>query len=51
MQFLIDPMSRNMRGKWLGFGKNFTVNSGNWELTWVDGSTSKRAMREYHLKA
>lgn len=51
IQLLIDPMSRSMSGKWLGFGKNFTVNSGDWELTWVDGSTSKRAMREYHLKA
>lgn len=51
MQLLIDPMSRSMRGKWLGFGKNFTMNSGNWQLSWVDGATSKRAMREYHLKA
>ncbi len=51
IQLLIDPMSRSMSGKWLGFGKSFTVNSGNWELTWVDGSTSKRAMRQYYLKA
>lgn len=51
IQLLIDPMGRSMSGKWLGFGKNFMVNSGDWELTWVDGSTSKRAMREYHLKA
>lgn len=50
IQLLIDPMSRNMSGKWLGFGKNFAMNSGQWELTWVDGSTSKRTMREYHLK-
>ncbi len=50
IQLLIDPMGRSMSGKWLGFGKNFRVNSGNWDLTWVDGSTSKRAMREYHLK-
>lgn len=51
IQLLVDPMNRSMNGKWLGFGKNFTVSSGAWELTWVDGSTSKRAMREYHLKA
>jgi hypothetical protein len=51
IQLLIDPMGRSMSGKWLGFGKNFTVNSGEWELAWVDASTSKRVMREYHLKA
>lgn len=51
IQLLVDPMSRSMSGKWLGFGKNFKVNSGEWELTWTEGSTSKRAMREYHLKA
>jgi hypothetical protein len=40
-----------MSGKWLGFGKNFKVNSGEWELTWLEGNTSKRAQRAYHLKA
>lgn len=50
IQLLIDPMCRNMSGKWLGFGKNFRVNDGEWELNWVDGSTSRRAMREYNLK-
>jgi len=44
-------MGRNMSGKWIGFGKNFRVNDGEWELNWVEGSTSKRAMRAYHLKA
>lgn len=51
VQLLIDPMSRSMSGKWLGFGGNFTVNSGEWELSWIEGSTSKRAMRNYHLRA
>jgi hypothetical protein len=51
LQLLIDPMGRNMGGKWLGFGKNFRVNDGEWELNWVDGSTSRRAMRDYHLRA
>jgi hypothetical protein len=39
-----------MRGKWAGFGRDFEVNTGDWELTWVDGSPSKRVLREYHLK-
>lgn len=50
IQLIIDPMGRRMSGKWLGFGRDFTMNTGKWELIWVDGSTSKRAMREYHLK-
>jgi transcriptional regulator with XRE-family HTH domain len=50
LQLLIDPMGRSMSGKWLGYSKNFRVNDGEWELTWVEGSTSRRAMREYHLK-
>ena len=50
VQLLIDPMGRNMSGKWVGFGKNFRVNDGEWELNWAEGLTSKRAMRVYHLK-
>ncbi len=37
MQLLIDPMGRSMIGKWVGFGKNFEMKTGNWELIWVDG--------------
>ena len=51
IQLLLDPLGRSMSGKWLGFGKNFKVNSGEWELTWLEGNTSKRAQRAYHLKA
>jgi len=51
LQLLVDPMGRRMSGKWVGFGKNFTMNTGEWDLTWADGSTSKTAQRDYHLKA
>lgn len=51
IQLLADPMGRSMKGKWLGFGRDFTVNTADWQLTWVDGSLSKRALREYHFKA
>jgi hypothetical protein len=51
IQLLADPMGRSMRGKWLGFGRDFKVNTGDWELTWVAGSLSKRTLREYHFKA
>lgn len=51
VQLMLDPMGRTMHGKWLGFGKRFAINTGTWALRWVDGSVSRRAMREYHLKA
>jgi len=51
LQFVVDPMGRRMQGRWLGFGRDFQVNSGDWALTWVDGSLSKSTLREYHFKA
>jgi hypothetical protein len=51
VQFLVDPVGRRMSGKWLGFGKNFRINNGEWELTWVDGSTAKSTQRFYYNKA
>ncbi len=51
LQLIVNPMGRAMSGRWLGFGKNFKINGGEWELTWVDSSTSQRVMRQYHLKA
>lgn len=50
LQLLIDPPGRRMSGKWLGFGRNFSINSGEWELSWVDGSTAKSAQRLYYYK-
>ena len=50
-QLLIDPLGRRMTGRWLGFGKNFRINTGEWELAWVDDSTTKTAQRLYHCKA
>jgi len=51
LQLLVDPVGRRMSGKWLGFGKNFRVNTGEWELTWVDDSTAKSVQRLYYNKA
>ncbi|WP_084965903.1 hypothetical protein [Thermoactinospora rubra] len=50
LQLLLSPADRALRGKWLGFGKDFQVNSGQWELAWVDGSLSARDLRRYHNK-
>jgi hypothetical protein len=40
-----------MIGKWVGFGKDFTINSGDWELTLEDRSTAKSVLRTYSMKA
>jgi len=42
LQLLIGPAGRNMTGKWVGFGKNLEMNTGDWDLTWVEGSMSPR---------
>lgn len=51
LQLLLDPSGRRMAGKWIGFGKDFLVNSGEWELTWAQAATSKTAQRGYHYQA
>lgn len=51
LQLVIDPSRRRMSGRWLGFGRNFTVNTGEWTLTWEEGSTAKSVQRRYHERA
>ncbi|WP_344578514.1 XRE family transcriptional regulator [Streptomyces lunalinharesii] len=48
LQLLLEPTGRKMTGKWVGFGKDFDVNTGPWELTFKDASTSKAAMDRYN---
>ncbi|MFJ4867190.1 XRE family transcriptional regulator [Streptomyces sp. NPDC088757] len=43
----VEPTGRRMAGKWVGFGKDFDVNTGPWELRLVDRSTSKAALERY----
>jgi hypothetical protein len=50
LQLVMDPAGRRMNGMWLGFGRDFTINSGQWELTWCEAQTSKSAQRAYHDK-
>ncbi|MFI2489580.1 hypothetical protein ACH47X_21895 [Promicromonospora kroppenstedtii] len=48
LQMVIDPSGRSMHGMWLGFGRRFSVNTGEWTLTWQEASTSKSAQRKYY---
>jgi hypothetical protein len=36
IQLVVDKGGKNLRGKWLGFGKDESVNSGLWELSYAD---------------
>jgi len=50
IQMLLSPTLTEMTGKWLGFGKNFAINNGDWSLTLESRSTSPKKLREYSLK-
>jgi len=50
MQLLVAPSGGQMIGKWLGFGKNFRINNGEWELVRETRSLSRQAVKAYSLK-
>lgn len=50
LQMVVDPAGRRMRGMWLGFGRDFTINTGQWELNHCDSDISKTAQRAYQGK-
>jgi hypothetical protein len=47
LQMTIDPSNRRMSGMWLGFGREFKINSGRWDLHWKDASISKTTQRQF----
>jgi hypothetical protein len=47
LQLIANPTGRSMAGMWVGYTKEFKINSGPWELTWTDRTT---AARQYHQK-
>ncbi|WP_089102076.1 helix-turn-helix domain-containing protein [Streptomyces hyaluromycini] len=47
IQLLVEPTGRRMTGKWVGFGKEFDVNTGPWELVFQDASTTKATLAAY----
>lgn len=48
LQMMVEPTGRRMAGKWVGFGKDFDVNTGPWELRLMDASTSKATLDAYN---
>ncbi|WP_093788318.1 helix-turn-helix domain-containing protein [Actinacidiphila guanduensis] len=48
IQLLIEPTGRRMAGKWVGFGKEFDINTGPWELVLQDASTNRATLDAYN---
>jgi transcriptional regulator with XRE-family HTH domain len=49
IQMIADPTGRRMAGKWVGFGKDLDINSGPWELAFMDSSTSRATLERYSV--
>jgi hypothetical protein len=47
IQLIVDPTGRTMSGRWLGYNKEFKVNSGDWRLDWLNDKASAKELREY----
>ncbi|MEU0689693.1 helix-turn-helix domain-containing protein [Streptomyces uncialis] len=50
IQLLVEPTGRRIAGKWVGFGKDFDVNTGPWELVFQDTSTNKATLNRYNRR-
>lgn len=51
LQLIVDPMGKRMSGRWVGFDREFNVNTDVWDLQWIEDATTAQARRKYHLKA
>lgn len=49
IQVIVDPTGRSMSGKWVGFDKEFRVDSGPWNLDLVDTATDAETRQRYDL--
>lgn len=50
IQLLLSPSGRRMTGRWIGFGKNFRINNGDWELNLESRSISQRTRAAYESR-
>jgi hypothetical protein len=48
IQMLLEPTGHRMAGKWVGFGRDFDLNTGPWTLTLVSADTAEEAMSRYN---
>lgn len=50
IQMLVEPTGRRMTGKWVGFGRDMSVNTGPWELVFQDASTTRTTLDRYNRR-
>lgn len=48
IQMLVEPTGRRMEGQWVGYGKEFEINTGPWRLVFETPDTGKNSLREYN---
>jgi len=48
IQLLLEPTGHRMAGKWVGFGRDFDLNTGPWTLELVTADTGRDAMAEWN---
>lgn len=48
IQFLLDPTGHRMKGQWVGYGRDFDLNTGPWNLELVSSDTSKEAIAQFN---
>lgn len=51
IQLLLEPTGRKMTGKWVGFGRDFDLNTGPWTLELVTGTVTEETLKEYSRPA
>jgi transcriptional regulator with XRE-family HTH domain len=47
IQMLLEPSGRKMAGKWVGFGRDFDLNTGPWSLELVTSDTAPETIADY----
>ena len=50
IQFLLEPSGHRLTGKWVGFGRNFDLNTGPWVLQLESADVGKEALQRYNRK-
>lgn len=47
IQMLVDPTGRRLEGMWVGFGKDFSMNTGPWSLSFRTANRSRQSLAQY----
>ena len=50
IQLLASPSGGQLIGKWIGFGKNFAINTGDWEFALESRSASDGDIARYNMR-